>query len=213
MSKNLFAALNEARKQFGRASKDGYNPHLKNKFASLGSMLDATYEALDAHGLTINQKPMFNESGALVLRTTITHIESGESDCGDVPLLSDTRDGKVNPMQALGSAITYARRFGYESMTGLLRDDDDGNASGSPHNAPARPQDRLALRNPPEVPPPHDNRATAPPKPFKVWLLAAAQQLDIAPQRLSNHLGKAVAAVRAVDDADPDPDDALGSRE
>lgn len=181
----LYAALNEARKQFGRANKDGYNPHLKNKFASLGSMLDATYEALDSHGLTINQKPMFNEAGALVLRTTITHLESGESDFGDVPLLSDTKDGKVNPMQALGSAITYARRFGYEAITGLLREDDDGEGAYPRHREQARPQPPRppgihdAYPAPPARPQPRPATAPRPIADFNSWLDGAVKALGL----------------------------------
>jgi len=44
-------------------------------------------------------------------------------------------------MQGLGSAITYARRYGIMSLLNLPADDDDGNgASGSPKSAAQAPK-------------------------------------------------------------------------
>ena len=60
-----------------------------------------------------------------VLRTTILH-SGGETMADDgIPLRG--YEGAKNPMQALGSALTYARRYGLCSMLGIAPEDDDAN--------------------------------------------------------------------------------------
>ena len=48
-----------------------------------------------------------------------------------------------NDMQALGSAITYARRYALVSMLGLEQDDDDGNKACTPPPPPPPPPQTL----------------------------------------------------------------------
>src|SRR5206468_3714580 len=59
------------------------------------------------------------------LRTVLLHASSGEALESTVPLLLN---GK-HDMQALGGAITYARRYGWAAVLGIANDeDDDGQA-------------------------------------------------------------------------------------
>jgi len=63
--------------------------------------------------------------GSYVLKTVVMH-ESGESMEGYQPVLSAKADA-----QSMGSALTYARRYGLCAALGLVSgdEDDDGNAA------------------------------------------------------------------------------------
>lgn len=67
--------------------------------------------------------------------SVIAHGASGSAIECPVPLIVNKRD-----MQALGSAMTYARRYGLLSLTGLAPEDDDGNiAAKNPPKPAAKP--------------------------------------------------------------------------
>jgi len=99
--------------------KDGTNPHFRNSFTSLSALLKAATPVLAKHGLSLQQHPT---SSKLVSR--LSHA-SGQFVVSEYTLPSHKDDP-----QGDGSAITYARRYCYQSILGLAGDmDDDGNAS------------------------------------------------------------------------------------
>ena len=118
-SLTAFAA---AQAQMGSAFKNAKNPFLKNKYADLTAIQNAVYPAFHANGFAIMQSPGKDEFGPFV-ETTFAHI-SGDTYCGKVYL-----EYKANDMQSLGGAITYARRYGLASISGVPIEDDDGNAA------------------------------------------------------------------------------------
>lgn len=118
-SLTAFAA---AQAQMGSAFKNAKNPFLKNKYADLTAIQNAVYPAFHANGFAILQLPGKDEFGAFV-ETQFTHI-SGDEFSGKVYL-----EYKANDMQSLGGAITYARRYGLASISGVPIEDDDGNAA------------------------------------------------------------------------------------
>jgi len=119
---NLASALSAAQAEIKGAVRDSLNPHFKNKYADLASVWDACRKPLTDHGLSVVQftKVVGGES---VLYTRLLHV-SGDYIEGFTPLLMGKQD-----MQALGSAITYARRYGLSAMVGISPEDDDGNAA------------------------------------------------------------------------------------
>lgn len=129
MSAAAIKALVKAQKEMGAVVKNTTNPHLKSKYADLGAVLDACQTALHSNGFAIMQPCGKDEFGAYV-DTVLAH-ESGETLSSRVYLVV----GK-NDMQGVGSAITYARRYGLLGMTGLAPEDDDGEATKAPKNAP-----------------------------------------------------------------------------
>ena len=133
--KNIYTALAAAQAEIGRALKDAENPHFRSKYADLASVMDACMSALNKNGIAVVQPVEFSELGEQV-RTILYHGESETSAEGAVPLLLGKRD-----MQGLGSAITYARRYGLMTMAGVAADDDDGNAAVS--SAPNRASEAL----------------------------------------------------------------------
>lgn len=91
-------------------------------YLTLESLLAATIPVLNRHGLALVQMPCQDE-GRLALRTEIRH-ESGDAISTTFPLAVP---GDA-PAQAVGSAITYARRYSLMAMLGLSADEDDDGA-------------------------------------------------------------------------------------
>lgn len=134
----LAAALVKAQSELTVAVKDSNNPHLKSRYADLGSVWAAARGPLAANGLAVVQVGGVDGTGKPVLRTILVH-KSGQWIAGDLPL--EVRENKgTSIMQALGSAVTYARRYGLQAAVGIVADDDDGNAAGgaAPSQAPAK---------------------------------------------------------------------------
>lgn len=127
--KSIAAALAAAQSQMGKALKDSANPHFKSKYADLASVCAACMPALNANGIAVIQPLVETEFGRSVV-TSFIHGSGETLEC-PVPLIL----GK-NDMQGLGSAITYARRYGLMSLAGIAPEDDDGNAAAAA--APAR---------------------------------------------------------------------------
>lgn len=134
--KELAAALCKAQQQIEGAKKDSTNPHFKNKYADLGSVWEACKSALVANGLSVAQFGRLTEHGPALV-TRLLH-SSGEFIDGEIPLLNGKGD-----MQGLGSALTYARRYGLAAMVGVSPEDDDGNAA-SEKREPAKVEPKAA---------------------------------------------------------------------
>ena len=110
---------------------DGVNPHFRSKYATLPGVLQTVRPLLMKHKLAVIQSPDLLD-GRLVLKTRLMHAE-GEVIESALPL------PEAGTMQAMGSAITYARRYSLTAMLGICGDeDDDGNsASTKPTQNPA----------------------------------------------------------------------------
>ena len=110
---NIAAALAAAQSQMGKALKSANNPHFNRKYADLASVVDACMPAMNANGIAVIQPTTDDDSGRYV-ETVLIHGASGEQLKCRVPLII----GK-NDMQGYGSAVTYARRYGLMSMSGI----------------------------------------------------------------------------------------------
>jgi hypothetical protein len=104
------------------AKKDSVNPHFKSRYADLASVWEACREPLTNNDLAIVQLPGKDEGGYYV-ETVLTH-SSGEFLSSKLHIVP-TKDDP----QGLGSAITYARRYGLAAIAGIAPDDDDGEAA------------------------------------------------------------------------------------
>ena len=120
---DLFTALIKAQSEMGSAVKDSKNPHFRSRYASLAAVIDAVIPCLNANGVGVLQLPSIE--GSEVRLTTILMHSSGQrlSSTVGAPL------GKKQDAQAVGSAITYLRRYSLQSIMGLPVEDDDGNAA------------------------------------------------------------------------------------
>jgi hypothetical protein len=104
------------------AIKDSANPFFKSKYADLTSVWDSCGEALAANGLSVAQVGEPVPGGASL--TTVLMHESGQWISGTMEAPLAKQDA-----QAVGSCITYLRRYGLAAMVGIRTEDDDGAAA------------------------------------------------------------------------------------
>lgn len=130
----LCTALAKAQAEMTGAKKDSANPFFKSSYADLASVRDACLGALNKHGLSVTQWPRLVSAGdgawIVEVETLLTH-QSGQ-------FMRDTLAVPVTKAdaQAVGSAITYARRYALGAVAGVAPEEDDGEgAVGRPHVA------------------------------------------------------------------------------
>ncbi|MFA5243680.1 MAG: ERF family protein [Pedobacter sp.] len=137
---NLAKALMAFQMKVAKINKDAVNPFFKSKYASLSNIQEAIYTPLAESGLTYSQLP----SGQNGLCTILIHAESGEYflDTYTMPV------AKQNDPQAVGSAITYAKRYALVAMLGLNIDEDDDGNEASKKPKPENKNDDKKWLNP-----------------------------------------------------------------
>jgi len=129
--KQIATALVKAQKEFGPALKTSTNPHLKNKYANLASVVEAVIDALNNNGIYLMQMTHETPDGAMA-ETTFIH-ESGEMiSAGKLFFPASKHDA-----QGYASALTYVRRYSLMAACGVAPEDDDGNAASKPAPKPA----------------------------------------------------------------------------
>lgn len=143
----LNAALAKAQAAMKAAPFDKANPHFKNKYASLASVIDTLRKPLADNGLSYTQTTEIREGG-FVLVTTLRH-SSGQWVASEYPLPTSAKP------QDLGSALTYARRYSLSAIACIAADEDDdaegARTSGQTSSAPAA---KASPIQPQEVNPP-----------------------------------------------------------
>ena len=136
----LAPALVSAQAEITWATKDSTNPHFKNRYADLQSVIEAIKPALNKNGIFFSQHPTPSDAGTLGLTTILLH-SSGEwiEDTAIIPL-------PKNDPQGYGSAMTYGRRYGLAAICGLFQSDDDGEAA-KPSQMPVKATQLPSLAN------------------------------------------------------------------
>lgn len=154
----LAAALAELQSQLPRVkatetakvqTKDG-GPGYSYRYADLAGINAAIMPLLGKLGMAFMARPTLTADNRFVLAYELMH-SSGESRTGEYPLPTQ------GTPQAIGSAITYARRYTLCAVTGLAAEtDDDGHAAGAEHKDPSRA--RRARAEPQPQPQPETGR-------------------------------------------------------
>ena len=121
--KEIITALLKAQKEMGNAKKDSVNPFFKSKYSDLNSVREATIPVLNDNGIVVMQ-PMVTVDGNEYVKTILLH-ESGEKLESFTKILCKSQ----NDPQAYGSGVTYARRYGLQSLVCIGAEDDDGNVA------------------------------------------------------------------------------------
>lgn len=122
----LAVALAKAQGTIEGAAKASLNPHFGHRYADLAATWDACRSALAANEIAVVQSP--STAGVLVSMTTLLLHGSGEWVESD-PLQVEARDAAP---QAVGSCLTYLRRYQLASMAGVAPEDqadDDAEAA------------------------------------------------------------------------------------
>ena len=129
----IAGALAKAQAEMKSAKKNQDNPYFKSVYADLASCYEACREPLAKNGIAVFQGIEDSTDGESVTLNTMLLHSSGEwlSSSLRMPLL------KKDP-QAVGSVITYARRYGLSAAIGLASEDDDAeSAMARPVSSPA----------------------------------------------------------------------------
>ncbi len=130
---NLLKALCDAKLEITTVNKSGISKAFNKegiRYATVDDVIEATTKALSKHGLVIIQNPWVFE-GHLHLTTRIYHVSDEWLENNiSCKLSSETA-------QAVGSGMTYLRRYSLISMLGLqCGEDDDGNAASGVSSEP-----------------------------------------------------------------------------
>ena len=162
----VLSALSRAQQKFEAVKRDAENPAFKrggkiSKYATLESAIEAVRPALLEEGLMILQKNIF-VNGFFGVETRVIHIESGEYESSQfiAPLEKQNAQG-------VASILTYARRYEYFTLLGLVSEDDDGNAaSGVSHSTQSKQVKKTAPVKPTvvSIPTSTETTSTAPVK-------------------------------------------------
>lgn len=118
----LAGALAKAQGLIRGAVKDSENPYFKSSYADLASVWEACRDALSKNDLAVIQTTEPDDKGIVVV-TTLAH-SSGEWMRGKLRVIPAKNDA-----QAIGSVITYMRRYSLAAIVGIAQVDDDGNAA------------------------------------------------------------------------------------
>ena len=142
-NKEAIAALAKAQQEMKTPVKDATNPHYRNGYASLKSCIKAIKPALNDNGFALLQSAGKDEQGHYI-QTTFEHTSGG--------LFTSKfyMEPEKKGMQGLGSAATYAKRYGLLGLAGIEPDedaDDDGNAADEKPAAP-KPKPQQKKPNP-----------------------------------------------------------------
>jgi hypothetical protein len=133
----LATALAKAQRAIKHAEKSQTNPHFGKKYATLADVIDACREPLADNDLSYVQK-VSSAQGVVIVETVLMH-KSGQSIAATLTMPAR------NDAQGIGSALTYARRYGLSAMVGVAPDeDDDGNGAGKGDELQPRGESRRA---------------------------------------------------------------------
>lgn len=140
--KEIYSALVKAVNELENPVNTMNNSYFKSKYVPLADILDIAKPVLKKHGIAVIQTPYvmyeniqiqrtnnqtYNQEIAVVqIKTSIIH-ENG--DMIEFPAMIFKANG--NTPQAIGSAITYGRRYSLSSILGIAgkEEDDDGNVA------------------------------------------------------------------------------------
>lgn len=119
----IASAMAKAQETLKPAHKDSLNPHYQSRYADLASIWEAWQQAGPANGLAVWQDVTTDEHGVAVV-TRIIHASGQWYECGPLTIPVSRQDA-----HGVGSATTYAKRYGLSAAVGLVADDDDDGAA------------------------------------------------------------------------------------
>lgn len=117
----IYEKLLEAKKEIGKATKSSTNPHFKSKYVDINALIETVETVLLSKGLVLLQ-PI--ENGKVYTRIVDAESEQMIESFIELPT--------TGTPQAMGSAITYFRRYTLQSLLSMQAQDDDGNLASQP---------------------------------------------------------------------------------
>jgi hypothetical protein len=125
----LASSLAKAQGELKPVHKSAENPYFKSKYADLSAIVESIRPVLSKYSLALMQLPSGGGENRISVTTILTH-SSGQWISGSCTLYA-----KDATPQAIGSAITYARRYSLSAILSIATDeDDDGNTASRSSN-------------------------------------------------------------------------------
>jgi hypothetical protein len=136
----LAAALGKVQSTIKPVAFDRDNPFFKSRYATLAAVIDAIREPFAANGLSFSQPCRFEEGGRIGVETIIMH-SSGQYLIGEI-----SSTPVKNDPQAIGSLISYLKRYLLQAMVGVAsrEEDDDANSATFTEPPPAKAEPRTS---------------------------------------------------------------------
>jgi hypothetical protein len=153
----IAAALAGAQLVMDNAVKDATNPAFRSRYADLAAVRAAVNLPLAQAKIAVIQAPAVDRDGWVSVETRFVHASGQWVAC------SVTAGAKDRSPQAIGSTITYLRRYGLMALAGIAPFDDDGNAGTFGHRHEPEPAPRPRSRRPAAG----EEEATAPPPVYR----------------------------------------------
>ena len=103
------------------------------RYVTLDALLEVVRPILNKHGIILTQWPSYAVVESTLRPTLTTRLETTDEVMEyDMPLYVDG----AKDMQALGSAITYARRYAIQAALGIAAETDDDAVAASGKGIP-----------------------------------------------------------------------------
>lgn len=164
------AALVAVQGELEAASFDSQNPFLRNRYASLGAIIETSRPILAKHKLAVQQVPTTTADGKLAVTTIIRHASGQWLDGGTLALAIGDEKGK-SLAQVAGSICTYLKRYAWASNLGMYADEDSDGESGERvkpvKRAPEAPRQADQLKPLLDATSPPESAPEAKPEPLK----------------------------------------------
>jgi hypothetical protein len=120
---NLSKAMAEFQKAIKQPLKDANNPFFKKPYVPLENVVEAINKTGSPLGISFMQFASSDETGSIEVATLVMHSTGEYIEFPPVRMKPES-----NKPQAVGSAITYAKRYALSAIFGITSDkDDDGN--------------------------------------------------------------------------------------
>lgn len=118
----LYGALAKAQGEFKTAHESTTNSFFKSRYADFEEVVSASRPALSKHGLAVLQIIRRNDQGQNILHSRLSH-SSGQW-IASVMLINPSKED----VQAMGSYITYLKRYAYAALVGVVSSAEDDDA-------------------------------------------------------------------------------------
>ena len=137
---NLSKAMAEFQKSIQQPLKDANNPFFKSQYVPLENVVEAITETGSPLGISFMQFASSDETGSIEVATLVMHSTGEYIEFPPVRMKPES-----NKPQAVGSAITYAKRYALSAIFGITSDkDDDGNeATGLNKQVEKQPKQQI----------------------------------------------------------------------
>jgi hypothetical protein len=128
-------ALRERAEKEGPQVFEGQQPQQKTPYATLDDILEALRAPLGKHGFSIRFEHPTTSDNRLATTAILRH-RTGHEERATTPPLQHDSTGSKNNAQAVGSALTYGRRYALMAVLPIVSHapqdaDDDGRAAGA----------------------------------------------------------------------------------